>query len=361
MKGGIGQGGSGARRLITIPAYVIAWLVWLVAVPLWLPLTIVVDLVGRSSWVAVRSATLVAVYLSCEILGILASTGLWLWRRAVGADDEQWTHIHFRLEAWWGATLFWVVVRLFGLRLEIDGDADLGHGPYILLLRHASTCDTLLASALVSRPHGMRLRYVLKRELLVDPCLDIVGNRVPNVFLDRTSVDAEREIERLRKLARGLGARDGVLIYPEGTRFSEHKRRRVLDRLRRNEDAKMLAYAESLAYVLPPRIGGTLALLEAAPTADVVVCAHTGFEGAATLAHIWKGALVHQTVRVQLRRVRRAEIPAGREARVTWLLDEWRRVGGWVERHRYPERSRVPVGAKTPEKAVLESNRLGSR
>jgi hypothetical protein len=56
------------------------------------------------------------------------------------------------------------------------------------MLRHASIGDTLLASALVGRPHGIFwLRYVLKRELLWDPCLDVVGNRLPHVFVDRAS------------------------------------------------------------------------------------------------------------------------------------------------------------------------------
>ena len=329
----LGSGRTLLRRLVTVPAYAIAWCVWLGAAPLWIPLTIAVDLVRGRSGVALRSALLVAVYLSCEIVGIVASAGLWVWRRLVGLDDERWMDIHFRLEATWGAALFWAVVRLFGLRLEIDDAADLGRGPYLLLLRHASTCDTLLASAFVSRPHGVRLRYVLKQELLLDPCLDIVGNRLPNVFLDRHAEDTAAEIDRVRKFARGLGARDGVLIYPEGTRFSEGKRRRVLDRLRQNDDPTMLAYARSLPRVLPPRIGGTLALLEAAPEADVVVCAHTGFEGTASIGQVWKGALLHRVIRVQFRRIPRSEIPAQRDARIGWILDEWRRVGAWVERH----------------------------
>ena len=58
------------RRLITVPGYVLAWLLWLGAVPLWLPLAIVVDVVRRNRGVALRSATFVSVYLTCEILGM---------------------------------------------------------------------------------------------------------------------------------------------------------------------------------------------------------------------------------------------------------------------------------------------------
>jgi 1-acyl-sn-glycerol-3-phosphate acyltransferase len=318
------------RRLITVPGYVLAWLLWLGAAPLWLPLALVVDGVRRSRAVALRSATFVSVYLTCEILGIVAAGALWVWKGVFRPDAERWTDIHFRLEAWWGSTLFRAVVRLFRLRIEVEGDADLGRGPYLLLLRHASIGDTLLASALVSKPYGVRLRYVLKRELLWDPCLDIVGNRVPNLFIDRFADDSVGEVGRMQDLARDLGPRDGILIYPEGTRFSEAKRRRALDRFHEKGDARMLEYARSLARVLPPRLGGTLGLLEAAPAADVAFGAHTGFEGAASLAEIWKGALVNQTIRIQFRRIPRDEIPAGRDARIAWVLEEWQRIDAWI-------------------------------
>jgi 1-acyl-sn-glycerol-3-phosphate acyltransferase len=335
------------RRLITIPGYVIAWSLWLGAAPLWLPLVVVVDLVRRSKGVALRSAALVTVYLSCEIMGMVACGGLWMWRSIVGVDPERWTDLHFRLEAWWGTTLFWAVVRLFGLRLEVESDADLERGPYLLLLRHASTADTLLASALVSRPHGLRLRYVLKRELLWDPCLDIVGNRLPNAFVDRFSDDSEREVRRVQELARELGPRDGILVYPEGTRFSQAGRRRVLERFQQKGDARMLEYARALPFALPPRLSGTLGLLDAAPGADVVICAHTGFEGAVSLAEIWKGGLVHQVIRLQFRRIPRDQIPTGRNERIGWILEEWRRVGDWVERHQSPELSRQEPEARS--------------
>ena len=318
------------RRLLTIPGYVIAWFLLLGGAPLWLPLAAIVDAVRRSRGVALRCAVFLTYYLSCEVLGIAISAGLWAWGSVFPASAERWAELHYRLEAWWGTALLRGVVRVFGLRLEVDDDADLGRGPYLMLVRHASTGDTLLASALVSRPYGTRLRYVFKRELLWDPCLDIVGNRLPNAFVDRFSDDSASEIRRARELARDLGPRDGILTYPEGTRFSEEKRSRVLERFDREGDAKMLDYARSLQFVLPPRPGGTLGLLEAAPEADVVVCNHTGFEGAVSLASIWRGSLVNQTVRVQFRRIPRAAIPNNRDARLVWLLEEWRRVDAWV-------------------------------
>jgi len=322
------------RRILTIPGYVVVWSLCVVTAPVWLPLAAIVDAVHRKRGVALRSAVFLTYYLSCEILGIAVSAGLWAWASVLPVGAERWADLHYRLEAWWGTALFRGVVRLFGLSLEVEGEADLERGPYLLLVRHTSSGDALLASALVSRRHGLRLRYVLKRELLWDPCLDIVGNRLPNVFVDRFSDDSEREVERLRELARDLGPRDGVLIHPEGTRFSEAKRRRVIERFRQGGDPKMSDYARSLEFVLPPRPGGVLGLLEAAPEADVIVCTHTGFEGAGSLAQVWRGVLVGRTIRVQFRRIPRTAIPAGQDGRLDWLREEWRRVDAWVASQR---------------------------
>ena len=74
-------------------------------------------------------------------------------------------------------------------------------------------------------------------------------------------------------------------------------------------DEKMLEHSRSLELVLPPRPGVALGLLEVAPEADVVVCAHTGLEDVASLAELWKGALVDQVIRVQFRRIPGDEVP----------------------------------------------------
>lgn len=330
------------RRLVTIPGYVIACLLALATAPLWVPVAALVDRVRSRGGVALRSGCFVTFYLVCELAGILASAALWLLRPLARWDAERWSALHYRVQDVWGTSLLAAALRLFDLRIEIEergagpgeARARLDEGPYLLLLRHASTGDTLLASALVGRPHGIRLRYVLKRELLWDPCLDLVGNRLPHVFVDRNSDDSKREIARVRSLALDLSPRDGVLIYPEGTRFSATKRQRVLERLAREGDLKQLEYARSLHGVLPPRPGGALALLEAAPRADVVVCAHTGFEGAATLAQVWRGDLLHGTIRVRFERIPRASIPVGREAQAEWLRERWQEIDAWLARQR---------------------------
>jgi len=130
-------------------------------------------------------------------------------------------------------------------------------------------------------------------------------------------------------LATNLGRADGVLIFPEGTRFSLRRRAEAITKLALSHP-DLATRAQALENVLPPRLGGILALLEAAPGADVVFGAHTGFDGVRTLADLVGGALVGRTIRLRLHRVVAGEIPADHDARIAWLFDEWKKVDDFV-------------------------------
>jgi 1-acyl-sn-glycerol-3-phosphate acyltransferase len=316
---------------VTIPLYASACALALASAPLWIPLAALCDLWRGVGAIALRSCAFLTFYLCCEMAGLLGAGALFLLRPLL-RDPARWRALHFRLQDAWATALWRAAVSCFGLRVDVDArEARLGDGPYLLLLRHVSAGDTLLASAFVSRPHGMRLRYVLKRELLWDPCLDVVGKRLGHVFVDRTGADSAREIARVQALAHGLGPREGVLIYPEGTRFSFARRARVLARFVREGDVKRIEYARSLTHVLPPRTGGVLALLEGAPAADVVVCMHRGFERAASLRRIWRGEPLDRRIQVRFLRIPRCAIPASRHERALWLRELWQQVDDWVE------------------------------
>jgi 1-acyl-sn-glycerol-3-phosphate acyltransferase len=180
---------------------------------------------------------------------------------------------------------------------------------------------------------------VIKRELLWDPCLDIVGHRLPNYFIRRGSEDSDREVRALRDLIRGVRPDEGVLVYPEGTRFSPAKRERILARLRERGQEGLARRAASLKNVLPPRLGGPLALLEDNPGLDVVVCAHTGFERATSFWELWNGGLRKLEVRVCFWRIPFAEIPREREERIDWLFAQWSRIDTWIDRTAGPSGS----------------------
>jgi 1-acyl-sn-glycerol-3-phosphate acyltransferase len=324
------------RRLVTVPSVLLLAAASALLAPLWIPALALADALRPARrGAALRAGAMLAVYVHCEAAGLVASALVWIagpGRR--GPARERFLRRNLALQRWWATALFGAARRIYALELEVEGAEAAARGPLLLFPRHASVADTLLPAVLVTAPHGIRLRYVLKRELLWDPCLDVVGQRLPNVFVRRGSEDSAREIAAVRELARGLGADEGVLLYPEGTRATPEKRARVIERLRAAGEVERALRAGRLRHLLPPRRGGPLALLEAAPEADVVFCAHTGFEGAATLADLWRGALVASRVRVRFWRVPRAEVPEGHEARIAWLERWWERLDAWVEASR---------------------------
>ncbi len=193
--------------------------------------------------------------------------------------------------------------------------------------RHASLIDTLLPSVLITAEHGIRLRYVLKKELLADPALDVAGSRLPNYFVDRRS-RGSMEAARVAELANGIGPSEGVLIYPEGTRYRQERQAGMIRRLGRRPELQ--AIARNLNHVHPPRLGGPIALFDSG--LDVVFVAHAGLDGFARVADVWAGEFVGSTVRVSFRRVLASEIPIEQNDRERWLFAQWAEVDAEVGR-----------------------------
>ncbi|MFM7735914.1 MAG: lysophospholipid acyltransferase family protein [Alphaproteobacteria bacterium] len=315
------------RRAVTLPGFLVATVLAIALSPALLAAALLVDLFRSPSLPTVRLVLLALVYLVCESVGIVAS--LFLWLGSIGDPERRLRWFH-ALQDEWAAAIFAAGRRIFGLRVEVEGEDALRPGPLVLLSRHASLVDTMLPAVHVARRHGLRLRWVLKQELLWDPCLDVVGHVLPNVFVRRGSDDAAREIEAVRSLARDLGPGEGVLIYPEGTRFSPPVLGRALRSLA-GADPERAERLGGLRHVLPPRPGGTLAVLEACPPADVVVLAHVGLDGAARLGDVWRGSLVGRRIRVCFRRIAGGEIPASAAERRRWLDAQWLALDEWVD------------------------------
>jgi hypothetical protein len=160
--------------------------------------------------------------------------------------------------------------------------------------------------------------------------VDSVGQWLETACASRATGAAARQAEAIRALASGLGAREGVIVFPEGTRFSEAKRADALARIRESGDAERLARASRLRHVLPPRSRGPLTVLDAAERADVVFLAHRGFDGAVGVRDLVRGSLIGRAVEVKTWRVPRSAVPAEREACLAWLDAEWSRVDDWI-------------------------------
>lgn len=317
-----------ARRLLTLPLLFVTAALLILTMPLWLPLALVAGALFPGARSAARVIGFITAYACCEVVGVTTAFLIWLrhGRRRGAAGERAWLAANYALQAWWVRTLKWWAVLLFRLSFVVEGEDALRGDGTLLILRHCSIGDTFLPVVFYGQTQGLHLRFVLKRELLFDPCLDIVGNRLPNYFADRSSQNTARELEGVKALLEDLPADSGVLIYPEGTRFSPAKRAALIARLREKGDAELLARAESLHNVLPPRTGGTLALMEANPGRDLLFCAHTGFEGSADFASLFNGSWLDTTVRMRFWRLPWAELPKDPEGQRALLFEAWERM-----------------------------------
>jgi 1-acyl-sn-glycerol-3-phosphate acyltransferase len=251
-----------------------------------------------------------------ELACVVIAFALWL----TGQRKNQ--ELHFRLQTWWAANVLGLLRAATGIRVTAENVDQLRPGPAVLLCRHASLADSLVSAWVITSLAHMHPRYVLKRELLIDPCLDIVGNRLPNYFLDREALDSQVELNALTRLTNGMGDRDIAVIFPEGTRASPKKRDRVMQKLRERDPVRA-ERMQVLQHLLPPRPAGSAALIAGCPGADIVVGWHVGFDGLDTFGGILRH-LTHKPmpVRFRARRIPRADVPSG-AAFTEWLDAVW--------------------------------------
>ncbi|MBX3234168.1 MAG: 1-acyl-sn-glycerol-3-phosphate acyltransferase [Labilithrix sp.] len=318
-----------ARRAVTVPGVVALWLVMLATLPALFAVALVVDLARPRSFAAVRVVGALFVVVTLHVVGLAILLRAWVGGLLRGRAYER--RLDGAAELWFAATVWSSAIRIFGMRVEVEGAEVLDRrGPAVVMTRHASLLDVLLPLVTVCAPAELVPHIVAKRELLWDPCVDLVGHRVASAFVHRGGRDRAGDLARVAAVARACGRHDALVLFPEGTRFSDERRAKRLAELAADPAAHERALR--LEHVLPPRLGGPLATLEAAPPADVIFCAHTGLERARTLGDLLSGALVGETVRVHLWRVRARDVPTSREERIEWLWRWWEHVDAWITR-----------------------------
>ncbi|MEC3992691.1 hypothetical protein VSR01_03660 [Actinacidiphila sp. DG2A-62] len=330
---------ASASALVTTARRTLTTALLLAAVPSAAALLVVVAVVGapvslaaRGPWRATRLACFALLYLVVDLAGLLAGAALFLRRPlpGPGARARRATDA-FALLTRLLAVLRRAAERLFRLDVRLTPglpaagrDADV---PLLFLVRHAGLGDSFLLLQILLGEAGLRPHTVLKGILRADPCLDVLLGRVPHRFLPPARGTAK---DAVAGLAAGLRPRDALVIFPEGGNFTPGRHRRAVARLLRLGRYRWAARAARLRYVLPPRPGGSLAALAAAPGADVVFVAHAGLDTLASPRAVWSQLPLRRPVRVHWWRVAAADVPPGDHARGEWLLRQWERIDRWT-------------------------------
>jgi len=317
------------RRIFTVPAILTGFLAFVVLLIPALVIGGIVDLLARRRGSTVRLAIYAVWWAGLESAGVLWAAVLWVRYSLLGQlDSRNSLHAHSRLQRWWSTNLVRGARSLLGMAHGLEGrEALRAGGPLIVLARHGSQGDALLVASILATA-GLRPRFVLKRQLLWDPCLDVVGHRLPNYFVDRNSTDNRPELDNIARLASDLEYDEAIVIFPEGTRYSEAKRKQAIDTLGTTAPGRV-ASARRLRHVLPIRTAGLLSILDAAPSTDLLFLNHVGVHDFRTLGDLWRNVPFPVPIRFHARRISRNETPGASEV-VDWLDTRWEEFDDWV-------------------------------
>jgi 1-acyl-sn-glycerol-3-phosphate acyltransferase len=320
-----------------------------VTLPMWAVLSFLASPLAPGRLRPLRVLWVATLHLVLETVLLVALAGLWVasgFGRCVRAPAFQ--RRHYGLVRWYLKVMYRESTRALRVTVTVAGpppDEYLGR-PLLVFCRHAGPGDSLLLIHALINWYAREPRIVLKSTLQWDPALDVLLNRLPNTFISpdpgRRAETAEAEIAAL---ATGLDTDDAFVIFPEGGNFTERRRRRAIERLRRLGLHRMARRAEGMRHVLAPRPGGVAAALAAAPDADVVWVAHTGVDHLLTVADVWRELPMDKTITMRWWRVPADEVPPDRDGQIDWLFSWWERIDQWIDTHSTPARGPGPAGS----------------
>jgi 1-acyl-sn-glycerol-3-phosphate acyltransferase len=328
------------RRIVLAPLLIV---IAVAVVVLFLPLALLAVAFGLGRLRALRLLRFALIWLVAETAALFMCLALWITSGFGGRlRTEPYQSRHYAIMEWYLGRLYRAAVSTLGLRIEVhepelttaEQAARLAR-PVIVLSRHAGPGDSLLLVHHLLTVYHRRPRIVMKAALQLDPGLDVVTNRVPNVFIYPQRAGEKIYTEQIRRLAAGLGHDGALVIFPEGGNWTPGRWRRGIRRLERQGRADLAARARDMPHLLAPRPGGALAALAACPSADVIFVAHAGLDQLASVADVWRSLPMDHVVEVRWWRVPATGVPrtADHDAQVRWLYDWWARIDAWISQN----------------------------
>jgi 1-acyl-sn-glycerol-3-phosphate acyltransferase len=335
------------RRFVLAPLAILIAIAMVVLFPLLALLATAFSLVGLSRTGRMRGLRLlcfVLIWLAAETAALFMCLGLWLASGFGGRlRTEPFQSRHYAIMRWYLDRVYDAAQRLFGVRVEVDEpELDMRENvarlarPIIVLSRHAGPGDSLLLVHHLLSVYGRRPRVVMKATLQLDPGLDVVANRLPNVFIQHRRSGEKLFIEQIERLASGLDPAGALVIFPEGGNWTPGRWQRGIRRLEQLGRRDLAARAREMPNVLAPRGGGALAAIAACPDAEVIFVAHAGLDQLVSVGDIWRSLPMNQVVHAKWWRVPVDQVPrtADHEAQLQWLYDWWELIDAWISQDR---------------------------
>ena len=338
------------RRLVLAPlALIVIALALAVLSPLLALLTGAFGLVTRRRLYRSRALRLLSfalVWLFAESTALFMCLGLWVISGFGGRirARSRITSRHYAVMRWFLDSIYRAGTRSFGLRVEVEEPELTGPElaarlarPVIVLSRHAGPGDSFLLVRQLLSVYQRRPRVVMKATMQLDPGVDVVANRLPNVFINHAKTGDRLFVEQIERLASGLDQAGALVIFPEGGNWTPSRWVRGIGRLERMGRTDLADRAREMPNLLPPRSGGAFAAIMACPEADVIFVAHAGLDQLVSVGRCPGGAWpIGQVVRAKWWRVPVDQVPRelDHEAQLQWLYDWWERIDTWISDNR---------------------------
>jgi 1-acyl-sn-glycerol-3-phosphate acyltransferase len=345
------------RRLVLAPLAVVIAIAVTVLFPLLAVLTLAVSLATRSRPPrrrrGLRLLYFALIWLVAETAALFMCLGLWVASGFGGRlRTEPFQARHYAVMEWFLNLVYHAGTSTFGIRVEVEEPPLTGAEeaarlarPVIVLSRHAGPGDSFLLVHHLLAVYRRRPRIVMKDTMQLDPGVDVVLNRLPNVFISRRRSGERVYTEQIDRLARGLDDSGALVIFPEGGNWTPGRWQRGITRLEQAGRRDLAARARKMPNVLPPRGGGALTAIAACPQADVIFVAHAGLDLLVTVGDVWRSLPMDQLIRVRWWRVPVDMVPrdAGQEAQLRWLYDWWELIDAWITENRPGEPTEAAV------------------
>lgn len=339
------------RRLVLAPLVLVVCAGLLVIMPAVLMLAALYGAAFDRRLRVLRVATFATVYLLFEIVSIVALFGLWIASGfGVRIRSEGMQATHFGYMRWWLKCMNAAASRLFRLRIEIEDPPARKAGPVLVFSRHAGPGNSLMLVGTIMIAYRRLPRIVMLAKLQWDPFFDIIGNRLSNRFITHNPDHRHRSLRVIGELAAGTPQDGAFVLFPEGRDFTANLRTRAIASLRRKGFTRYADKAEKMLRVLPPRHGGVMAAVTAAPEADVVFVAHTVLEDVGPFVALWRRIPFERPIAARYWRVPAAAVPREEEALIDWLYEWWARIDRWIDDKIDPrDRDQKAVSQPEPE------------
>ena len=349
------------RRLVLAPLAVVIALAVVILSPLLALLILGFELLRRVRPARGRGLRLLhfaVIWLTAETATLFMCLGSWIASGFGGRlSTEPYQSRHYAIMRRYLDRIYHAATTTFQLRVDVDEPeftaeeqaARLAR-PVIVLSRHAGPGDSLLLVHHLLSVYERRPRVVMKASMQLDPGVDVVANRVPNVFIRPRRVGEHVYTEEIERLARGLDRMGALVIFPEGGNWTPGRWQRGIGRLERLGRSDLAARATQMPNVLAPRPGGALAAIAACPEADVIFVAHAGLDQLVSVADVWRSLPMNHHVHAKWWRIPAQQVPrsAGHEEQVQWLYDWWQRIDSWISENRPGGTEAPPLSPERP-------------